>query len=336
MPAEPGRSAGAAVGAPGAASSRYPDFFIVGHHKSGTSALYEMLRRHPAIFMPDLKEPRFMATDMRSRFRYAREQPHPQTEAEYLALFAPAQPGQLVGEASATYLWSRTAAGRIAEASPGARIVAILREPASFLHSLHLTFVRGHVEDETDLRKALALEDERRQGRHIPKRSHLPQLLLYSDHVRYVEQLQRYAERFPQEQILVLIYDDFRADNAATMRQVFEFLGVDAAVEVATDEVNVTRRTVRSHRGHDAVDAITLGSGRVASSARGLIKAVTPRTLRHRAFLTARRHIVTAEAPAADPELALELRRRFKPEVVAISEYLDRDLVTLWGYDEDD
>ena len=28
-----------------------------------------------------------------------------------------------------------------------------------------------------------------------------------------------------------------------------------------------------------------------------------------------------------------ELRRRFKGEVEATSEYLDRDLVTLWGYD---
>jgi hypothetical protein len=29
----------------------------------------------------------------------------------------------------------------------------------------------------------------------------------------------------------------------------------------------------------------------------------------------------------------IELRRRFKPEVIALSEFLDRDLVTLWGYD---
>ena len=28
-----------------------------------------------------------------------------------------------------------------------------------------------------------------------------------------------------------------------------------------------------------------------------------------------------------------ELRRRFKPEVVAVSELLGRDLVSLWGYD---
>ena len=31
---------------------RLPDFFIVGHPKCGTTALYEMLRRHPQIYMP--------------------------------------------------------------------------------------------------------------------------------------------------------------------------------------------------------------------------------------------------------------------------------------------
>ena len=277
-----------------------------------------------------------MASDMRSRFPYAREQPHPETLAEYLALFAPARPEEIVGEASATYLWSKTAAERIAQDAPDARIIAILREPASFLRSLHLTFVRGHVESETDLRKALALEDERRAGRHIPRRSHLPQLLLYSEHVRYAEQLRRYHDRFPREQVLVLIYDDYLADNEGTIRRVFEFLGVDESVAVESARTNVTTRTMRSHRAHDAVDAITLGSGPVASSARAVVKTLTPRSLRHRAFFAAKRHVVTAEAPPPDPALTAELRRRFKPEVVAISEYLDRDLVTLWGYDDVD
>ncbi len=43
---------------------------------------------------------------------------------------------------------------------------------------------------------------------------------MYSEHVRYVEQLRRYHAVFPAEQVLVLIYDDFRADNEATLRRV--------------------------------------------------------------------------------------------------------------------
>ena len=51
---------------------------------------------------------------------------------------------------------------------------------------------------------------------------------MYSDHVRYVEQLRRYHDVFPPEQVLVLIYDDFRADNDADCaHRCGGFLGVD-------------------------------------------------------------------------------------------------------------
>src|ERR1700746_3459908 len=89
---------------------RIPDFFIVGHAKSGTTALYEMLRRHPQIYMPDFKEPWFFSTDMRARFQPPRAGRIPQTLAEYASLFADAREDQRVGEASSSYLWSRTAA----------------------------------------------------------------------------------------------------------------------------------------------------------------------------------------------------------------------------------
>jgi hypothetical protein len=69
---------------------RVPDFFIVGHAKSGTTALYEMLRRHPQIFMPDGKEPWFFGSDMRPRFQPRRAGALPQTLEEYLALFGSA------------------------------------------------------------------------------------------------------------------------------------------------------------------------------------------------------------------------------------------------------
>ena len=69
---------------------RIPDFFIVGHHKSGTTALYEMLRRHPDVFMPDIKEPRFFSSDLRPLLQ-APAGMLPETFEEYLALFQPAR-----------------------------------------------------------------------------------------------------------------------------------------------------------------------------------------------------------------------------------------------------
>src|SRR5262249_53959755 len=161
----------------------------------------------------------------------------------------------------------------------------------------------------------------------------LPQLLLYSEHVRYTEQLRRFRERFPPEQVLVLIYDDFRADNAGTLRTVLSFLGVDEDVELAPGDVNVTTRTVRSHRLHDLIDTVAHGRGRAGSLAKSVVKSLAPRSVRRDAFTATRRHLVTADAPEEDPALMLELRRRFAPEVEAAGDYLGRDLVTLWGYD---
>ena len=42
-----------------------PDFFIVGHPKCGTTALFEMLRTHPQIYMPDCKETFYFADELR-------------------------------------------------------------------------------------------------------------------------------------------------------------------------------------------------------------------------------------------------------------------------------
>jgi hypothetical protein len=313
------------------AQARVPDFFIVGHAKSGTTALYEMLREHPGIFMPTGKEPWFFAEELHVRAP-PRPEGIPQTLEEYLALFRDAAPGQRVGEATALYLWSHTAAERIAQVCPGARIIAILREPASFLQSLHLQFVQTYVEVESDLRTALSLEQDRREGRHVPRYSYWPQALLYSEHVRYVEQLRRYEAAFGAERMLVLIYDDFRRENEATARQVLRFLEVDDTQLVRAVEANPTVRP-RSQRLNELVHAVSVGRGPLSLAVKASLKALTPRGLRRKALHATQRRVVFTEPEPPDERLMMELRRRFKPEVVALSEHLNRDLVALWGYD---
>jgi Sulfotransferase family len=311
---------------------RVPDFFIVGHAKSGTTALFEMLKRHPQIYMPEWKEPWFFASDMRPRFKPPHAGVPPQTLEEYMSLFGGARAEQCIGEASSSYLWSHTAARAISEVQPAARIVAILREPASFLRSLHLQLLQSHVESKKRLQTAMSLEAARREGRHIPRRSHRPQLLQYSDHVRYVEQLRRYHDRFPPEQVLVLIYDDFRRDNQATVRAVLRFLDVDDARPIEVLDVNPTTRSMRSQQLDELVHAVSVGRGPVSLGVKATVKALTPRQLRRDALRVTQRRIVRRKPEPPDADFMMELRRRFKPEVEALSRYLDRDLVTLWDY----
>jgi Sulfotransferase family len=315
----------------GASGYRVPDFFIVGHPKCGTTALYEMLRHHPQIYMPGCKEPWFFAPELHVRTP-PRPGGTPSTLDAYLSLFQAARPEQRVGEASALYLWSRAAASRIAEVQPAARIIAILREPASFLHSLHLQFLQIYVETEGDLRRALELEPRRRRGEAIPRHTYWPQALLYSDHVRYVEQLQRYHALFPAEQILVLIYDDFRRDNQATVRAVLRFLEADDGIPIELTEANPTVQA-RSQSLHQLVHAVGVGRGPISRAVKGSVKALTPKRLRRKAMYATQRHIVFAKPNPPDERLMSELRSRFKGEVELLAEYLDRDLVSLWGYD---
>ncbi|HUB36603.1 MAG TPA: sulfotransferase [Solirubrobacteraceae bacterium] len=321
-----------------AADGRRPDFFIVGHAKCGTTALYRMLKAHPQIYMPDVKEPEFLSRAPEHRARRA-EQPErpakrlPETLEAYLALFAPATPEQLAGEASTEYLRTPAAAGRIAQLCPEARIVAMFREPVGFLRSLHLQLLQVGVETEVDFARALELETERRRGRRVPRDCPWPPALLYSDHVRYVEQLSAYHERFGRESVHVIAYEDYRRDNEGTVREVLRFLGVDDELPVIRTEANPTLR-VRSRRGERLVNAVSVGKGPVSRSAKRVLKAVMPARVRRGAHRTAMRVVVESEPRPPAEELVAELRRRFAGEVVALSEYLRRDLVGLWGYED--
>jgi hypothetical protein len=323
MNSQPPRTAGAGAG-------RIPDFFLVGHGKSGTTAMYEMLAHHPEVFVGS-KEPRYFAAEMHER-DMPRPGGTPKTLEEYRAWFAGARPEQKVGDISPWYLWSPGAAQLIADVQPRAKIIAILREPASFLHSLHRQWLQLYVESEIDFRKAMALEDARRDGREVPVNSYWPKALLYSDHVRYVEQLRRYHALFPRENVLVMIYDDYRRDNDAALRSVLRFLGVNETLDVPLRQINPSVQ-VRAPHVNQLLRTLTVGKGPITRVTKRALMTVTPMRVRQRALHTARKRVVFGEIQPPDPAFMAELRRRFKPEVEALSEYLDRDLVSLWGYD---
>lgn len=302
---------------------------MVGQPKSGTTALYEMLRAHPEIFMPALKEPNFFCTDLVGPAMWREGFSCVTAMDDYLALFDAARPGQIAGEASVHYLASHVAARKICDFNSNAHIIAILREPASLLRSLHLQLLESGVESVPDLATALGLEGERRRGRAVPSRSHRPQLLMYSENVRYVDQLERFRTFFPPEQMLVLVYDDFVRDNEAVLRQVFRFLGIDDSVSVPIIHANPSV-LVRAPRVGLALHRLSTGPSRPHRIVRNAIKAVTGRTVRRQLLAMAYTSLAT-KPPAVDSSLMADLRERYAPEVARLSEYLGRDLVAQWG-----
>ena len=159
--------------------------------------------------------------------------------------------------------------------------------------------------------------------------------------MRYVEQLRRFESAFPSEQMLVLIYDDFRADNDATLRAVLRFLGLPADGEAALPVQAVETKPLKAVRSQPLHNfAGRLRKARKNPAATGpvsrALNAVVPSPLRSERARAQWRRAVYKSPPPPDPELTAELKRRFKPEVEAVSEHLGRDLVALWGYDEID
>ena len=307
------------------------DFFIAGNSKSGTSALYFFLSQHPELCMSSPKEPNFFATDFchdRDIGAFTKK-----SLTEYLSFFDNAAGDRLWGEASACYLYSKEAAKNIYSFNPDAQIIVIFREPVSFLHSYHLQQLKNPIsegESEKDFEKALQLEAERKKGEAIPPGCLIPELLYYSDRVKYAEHLSRFYEYFDQEQVLVLIYDDFKRDNEETYNRILEFLGVDRSFQPTFKSHNKVQK-LRSKTAQKAVHSLSHGNGAWKSLHR-LLKSALPASVRQFLLQVALQNIVYKPKDEVDPDLRRRLKTQFKSEVRQFSNLVDRDLMTEWKY----
>jgi len=130
-----------------------PTFIIAGAPRAGTTWLYELLDRHPDIYMaqPVRPEPKFFLVDE----VYARGIQH-----YFDTWFQGADAYAAAGEKSTNYLESATAAERIHRDLPAIKLIFILREPAHRAYSNWLWSRMNGMEPE-EFETALAMEDER-------------------------------------------------------------------------------------------------------------------------------------------------------------------------------
>lgn len=211
-----------------------PEFLIIGAARAGTTSLHSFLRQHPGLFLPRGKEPNYFAYAGRAldcRGPGADFINNSCTDADaYAALFSAAPAGTLKGEASPLYLFEPAAPANIRRLAPKAKLIAILRNPVdqAWSHFLYATKLR--VETEPDFVKVLSLEEERLAQGWQP-------LFGYSRFPRYGEQLARYLDLFPRDQILIRTYEDLQTRPAALLRDIFSFIGADPDFAVDTSQV---------------------------------------------------------------------------------------------------
>jgi hypothetical protein len=198
-------------------------FVIGGAQKGGTTALDGLLRAHPGVAMASIKEPKWFDDDRRFG-----DGPR---IGDYHALFDPAEPGRLRGEATPTYCWWPSAAARIRDYNPAMRWILLLRDPAERAYSqwnMRRTRETGLASFDA------AIDEELRRGAATPVRQ--PAGTNYLSRGFYATQVNRLLALFPREQILLLRSDRFRADPAGTLREVHAFLGLAAHPPAAPAE----------------------------------------------------------------------------------------------------
>jgi hypothetical protein len=284
------------------AAQRWPNLFVVGAAKAGTTSLYEALARHPAIFMSPVKEPHYFSRIDPSPERRAFF-PHVADKGSYLALFDGAAGEELIGEASTSYLWAPAAAQRIKDQLPEAKILIMLRDPVERAYSQYWNDVREGLEKRGFLD---ALVEERRAG---PGEWGVSSL--YIDCGLYADQVSRYLDAFGRR-VHVSLFEDFVADEPRTTAEILAHLGLEPAGEGASPTAMNPGSMPRNRLGR-----ALLGSGRV----RALARATVPR----RARRALRGALLNRSArPPMDPAARSLLNEVFEPDVERLGKLLAR------------
>ncbi len=297
-----------------------PNFFIIGAPKCGTTALSEYLRAHPRVFITDPKEPNFFDDDFDYHWLGV-----PERYDEYLRLYQDARPEHLArGEATVWYLYSEVAARRIHDVLPEARLIAMVRDPLELVQSLHSQLCFMYDETVEDFEQAWRLQRERREGRCLPKNVRQPAFLQYAEVARVSRQLERFLGLFPREQLMVIVYDDFRRDARSCYRSALEHLGVEDDGRTDFSPVNASK----VHRWRRLAALSEKPPAPALALARGIKKAFGLKQLRIRPALRRMNRQERRRAPIA-PVLAEEIRQGFASEVRALSDLSGRD-VSAW------
>ncbi|MEL6959410.1 MAG: sulfotransferase domain-containing protein [Pseudomonadota bacterium] len=313
-----------------------PDFIVVGAAKSGTTSLYQLLRRHPDLFLPDIKEPEYFARD--DRYSAGIE--------SYAANFADARDDQLVGECSTIYTLSPFfphAARRAAEHVPDAKIIYLLRQPVDRAYSFYVQIIKNYQNVTSDLSVHRTFEDfidPTRLASAAPRskvfskaNDHLPDepdlCLAGSD---YLLQANAWLQHFPRDQILFLKFEDFVGDRPTTVGTITDFLGISRLPDEIFDASGVTRNVAANHfrrRGQERViNRIGQRFGFLWSLRHVLPEGLktTLKTRIVRSFSADNRHVPPKMLPATKASLT----KRFKAQQIELDSITGLDTSSWW------
>jgi hypothetical protein len=295
-----------------------PNFLIIGAQKSGTTALYHALRQHPQIFLPTKKEPGFFAHTGRQHTFEGPFRPlglfgrSPITQEEYEGLFSGATTRQAKGEASTNYsnCWTEVTARNILRFVPDIRLIAILRQPADRAYSAFNMMRQRSLEPLDNFQRALDAENG-------PERVNWTPNYRYFENGLYFRKLKPYFDLFPHDQIRIYLYDEWNAQPERVVAGICRFLDIhdNATIDFSRryNETNIPR----SHQLQRALNEPNL----LKTMATWLFPLRLRRKWKH-----ALGKMNQTRPPRLNPTLRLSLTERYREDILALQDLLQRDL----------
>ncbi len=291
-----------------------PNFIIAGCSKSGTTTIADYLASHPEVYFSRIKEPRYFAfPGVKPEFEGPGDEGRFNKTTvwdwgEYKNLFAEAASGnyKAIGEGSPIYCAAHEPAALIKKTLPDVKIVIVIRNPIERVISSYTHNVRDGYEN-LPLAEALRAEESR-------KRSNWARHWHYKSLGHVSEFLQTYLNTFDAQNLMFVLYDDFKANNQQVMDDIHGFLGVKA-------------REIAQYRLNAAGMPRSRLLARLASSDNVLNKVamkLTPPAARK----WIRRNLITNSAgrPDVQKQVRVQLLEEFSREIDSLAGLLGRDL----------
>jgi hypothetical protein len=193
------------------------DWVCIGAQKAGTSTLFRLLREHPRVQIPEVKEDPLFDRDV-----------GPQEVQAYLSeRFGGADPGAKCGTVTPQYMSSPLTAARVHASAPGAKIVVLLRDPVERAFSHYRMSVRRGLEART-FAEATRSQTSTLAGGSLPDPDSETETYVYRG--CYGAILAPWYELFGSANVQVELTEDLETEPAAVTTRVQSFLGLPPVV----------------------------------------------------------------------------------------------------------
>lgn len=203
-------------------------FFVMGPPKTGSTTIHNSLAHHPQICMADPKETYFFDARFSDGWNLYEDRFFSHSDGE-----------PVVGEVTPTYFFVPYAAERISKAIPDANLVTVVRDPVDRAFSdwwMNRMAGREELEFLPALRANLRAIEEGRsildlspgeEGRWRSAVEGDSFMRTYLEAGYYARHLDRFADLFASDQLLVLEFDTLKADGERFLQQIVKFLDLD-------------------------------------------------------------------------------------------------------------